>query len=215
MNRLRFSAACVLALTFLFAHALCPRAYADTVYGILAVNYLESFNPITTNPEGYFNTPSASSVAVGDGSIYVSSGTTLTRYDSAGDVLAFDTLPAGYNLGGLAFGNDAVYGILAVNYLESFNPITTNPEGYFNTPSASGVAVGDGSVYVSSGTTLTRYDSAGDVLAFDTLPAGYNLTGLAFETDTPPVPPVPEPASFFLVGTAILALRFIGKKRFA
>ena len=106
--------------------------------------------------------------------------------------------------------SSAVYGVVAGNHIESFLPTNPMPYASFDIPSAVGVTYGDGDIYVSSGTTLTRYSTAGNVVTTTTLPPGCDIGALASAARTRAVR---EPSSWATVLLGFAGLGFAGCPR--
>lgn len=134
----------------------------------------------------YFDTGvSASGIAVDpSGNIYTTSANHIRKYDAAGNLLVDMTFPiASINYTAIAFSGGYVYATYTGSQLgvTKRDAGTLNQVQYFDTGiNAEGISVGSGgSIYVSAGNVLRKYNNSGSLLRNMTFPVtGINYSGV-------------------------------------
>ena len=173
-------------------------------FAIEGTNYIQEFNATTLKQISFLIPPSApNGIASAGGDLYVTYGTTIEKMTTGGQVLASYTEGAGLTLGALTITDGKVFVIEGTNYVQAFDANTLKPIDFFIPAGApTGIASDGDSLFVTYGTTLERVSFDGTVLATDTLPAGFNLTGVTVTADTA----VPEPAGLAMFAFGLTAL---------
>jgi len=153
--------------------AFGPSAHAGTL--VTGYSPDGSFGSIGLIDPGDL-TPTGATASVGDvatgltwgaGSLFVSTGSHITRYNTALDSIGATAL-GGFDYGPLAYGDDMLFagydGFITNGVLRFDNAFNLIP-GYIDLPVApSGLAYGDGVLFVSYGSTLARYGTDGTLL---------------------------------------------------
>ena len=170
----------------------------DEVYSILSGDNVEHYDATTLQYQNFITTAASNDLAVGDGSIYVSSTSAIYRYSMAGVLEATSNLPAGFTVGSIAVDGDEVYSILAGDNVEFYDATTLQYQNFISTAADNDLAVGDGSIYVSSTSQIYRYNMAGVLEATSNLPAGFTVGSIAL-APSPAAAAVPEPDAWVLV----------------
>lgn len=164
--------------------SICSTAGATTLYGIVDNAYIQAFDGDTLQAGASFAAPKATALAAGDNALFVSSGSTITRYSQTGIAEASFTF-TGFTMESLSFDGDRLYAVLGDEHLsgravEWFDPETLKPISYIEPRDITGMTVSDGDIYVAQGATLARYTDGGVEMASSTLP-DFSLSDLTLD----------------------------------